>query len=81
MKNVLKKYALSIDIAAIAAALAAHLWYLFHTTFVDWPEMLIYPYFASRGLMYYRDVSVPFPPLINYFLSLGYHFLGFSPAS
>ena len=65
----------------LLAGLSVHLAYLFRTTFVDWPEMLLYPWFASQGLVYYRDVSVPFPPLINYFLSASYGILGFSPES
>lgn len=69
------------EIISVVLALLAHLYYLLHTTFVDWPEMLLYPWLQSKGLLYYRDVVIPFPPFINYLLSLFYGVLGFSPVS
>lgn len=69
------------DIGIILLALGIHLWYLFHTTFVDWPEMLLYPWLHSQGLAFYRDIIIPFPPAINYFLYAMYSFFGYSAAS
>ncbi len=63
------------------AALGIHLAYLLRTTFVDWPEMLVYPWFLTRGLLYYRDVVLAYVPGAYYFLYALYSVLGFSPIS
>jgi hypothetical protein len=65
----------------VLGALGIHLWYLFHTTFVDWPEMILYPWFLSKGLLYYRDVVLAYVPGSYYILYALYRILGFSVAS
>jgi hypothetical protein len=70
-----------IEIAAFLAVIGMHVWFLFHTTFVDWPEMLVYPWFLSKGLLYYRDVVLAYVPGSYYLLHMFYTILGYSPAS
>lgn len=65
----------------VLSALGIHLWYLFHTTFVDWPEMLLYPWFLTKGLLYYRDVVLAYVPGSYYLLHGIYSVIGYSPAS
>lgn len=69
------------DIAGILAALGIHVWYLCHTTFVDWPEMLLYPWFLTKGLLYYRDVVLAYVPGSYYLLHALYSLIGYSVAS
>lgn len=65
----------------IPVALGLHLVYLLRTTFVDWPEMLLYPWFLTKGLLYYRDVVLAYVPGAYYMLYALYSVLGFSPFS
>lgn len=65
----------------VLSALGIHLWYLFHTTFVDWPEMLLFPWFLTKNLVYYRDVAIAYAPGANYLLHTLYLLLGYSVAS
>ena len=63
------------------AAVCFHLGLLFTTTFVDWPEIPLYPWLIHTGLNLYSDVSIAYPPLSVY-LFLGYFLLfGFSTVS
>ncbi|MFZ5535375.1 MAG: ArnT family glycosyltransferase [Patescibacteria group bacterium] len=70
-----------LEITAFLTAIAFHLWLLFHTTFVDWPEMLVYPWFLSKGMLYYRDVVLAYVPGSYYLLHGLYSLLGYSPGS
>jgi len=70
-----------LDLLLIGAGLGVHLWYLAHTTFVDWPEMLLYPWFLTKGLVYYRDVVLAYVPGAYYLLYALYKVIGFSVAS
>ncbi len=81
--NVYKKLQQSFlaDALLVVVGLGVHLYYLFHTTFVDWPELILYPWLQNHGLLYYRDIVIPFPPAINWLLSLMYVPLGFSVTS
>jgi len=65
----------------ILSALGIHLWYLSKTTFVDWPEMLLYPWFLSQGMLYYRDVVLAYVPGAYYFLHAFYSVIGYSAQS
>jgi len=65
----------------VFAAISIHLAYLLRTTFVDWPEMLLYPWFLTKGLVYYRDVVLAYVPGAYYFLYAIYSIIGFSPVS
>ena len=77
--SVLTRY--TADIGIIFLALGIHLWYLTHTTFVDWPEMLLYPWFLTKGLVYYRDVVLAYVPGAYYLLHALYSLIGYSTAS
>lgn len=66
------------DIVAISSAIIIHLWYLTRTTFVDWPEMLVYPWFLTKHLLYYRDVVLAYVPGAYYLLYSLYSMLGFT---
>lgn len=70
-----------IDISIVFLALGVHLWYLLHTTFVDWPEMLLYPWFLTKGLLYYRDVVLAYVPGSYYLLHAIYSLIGYSVVS
>lgn len=65
----------------IILALVAHLGYLFKTTFVDFPELLIYPWYIHQGMLPYRDFIIPYTPALNYLLYPLYLLFGFSPQS
>ena len=67
--------------AGVAAVIGVHVLYLLHTTFVDWPEMLVYPWFLTRHLLYYRDVVLAYVPGSYYILYALYSMLGFSVKS
>ncbi|HLD24465.1 MAG TPA: hypothetical protein VJB96_00970 [Patescibacteria group bacterium] len=69
------------EIILVVSALFAHLSYLFHTTFVDWPEMLTYPWALTKGLVYYRDLLVPYTPGSLYILRALYDLIGYSVRS
>lgn len=69
------------EIITVIAVLAAHLSYLLHTTFVDWPEMLVYPWFLTKNLLYYRDIVLAYVPGAYYILYALYSVLGFSVSS
>jgi len=66
---------------SVIAALSIHLWYLLHTTFVDWPEMLVYPWFLTKNLLYYRDIVLAYVPGAYYILYALYNVFGFSVSS
>lgn len=70
-----------LGVIAIAIALSIHLYYLLHTTFVDWPEMILFPWFLTKNLVYYRDVALAYAPGANYLLHALYLVLGYSVAS
>ncbi len=65
----------------ISMLLGFHLIILLLTNFIDWPEMLLYPWFLSKGLLYYRDVVLAYVPGAYYILYGFYKILGFSPSS
>lgn len=65
----------------LCVGLGIHLFYLFHTTFVDWPEMLLFPWFLTKNLVYYRDVAIAYAPGANYLLHALYLVLGYSVTS
>ncbi len=69
------------DVVFIIAGLSVHLWYLYHTTFVDWSEMLLYPWFLTKGLLYYRDIVLAYVPGAYYLLFVLYKLLGFTVSS
>lgn len=69
------------EIIWIIVALAGHLFFLFWTTFVDFPELLTYPWYIHQGLLPYRDFIIPYTPALNYLLYPVYLILGFSPQS
>ncbi len=50
-------------------------------TFTAWPEMLSYPYLISQGFTFYKDVVIPYPPLLIILLEYYFKFAGFSPLS
>ncbi|MCL4360090.1 hypothetical protein M1555_02445 [Patescibacteria group bacterium] len=70
-----------VPYALLAGLLILHLAYLLHTHFTDWPEMLFYPWFLTKGMLYYRDVVLAYVPGAYYILYALYRFLGFTPAS
>lgn len=70
-----------IEVIAFLTVIGIHIWFLLHTTFVDWPEMLVYPWFLSKGLLYYRDVVLAYVPGSYYLLHALYSILGYSPVS
>lgn len=72
---------LLLECGLILTALGIHLWYLMHTTFVDWPEMLLYPWFLSQGMMYYRDIVLAYVPGAYYLLHALYSVIGYSVQS
>ena len=65
----------------IGLLLLLHLSILLSTHFTDWPEMLVYPWFLSKGLMYYRDVVLAYVPGAYYLLYGLYKIFGFSPSA
>ena len=68
-------------IILISLLLGLHIFLLLSTNFIDWPEMLVYPWFLYKGLMYYRDVVLAYVPGAYYLLYAFYKILGFSSSS
>lgn len=70
-----------LDIVIILIVLGVHLFYLLYTHFVDWPEMLVYPWFLTKNLLYYRDIVLAYVPGTYYVLFVLYKLLGYSVRS
>jgi hypothetical protein len=46
--------------------------------FTAWPEMLSYPYLFSNGFSIYKDIALPYQPLLTILLTGFYKVLGFN---
>jgi len=46
--------------------------------FTAWPEMFSYPYFRNNGLLVYKDMIHPYPPLLTMALSTLYKAFGYN---
>lgn len=55
-----------------------HLLILLTTEFIDWPELLLYPWLLSKGFILYKYLPIPYQPLPLLILNLYYFFFGFS---
>lgn len=55
-----------------------HLALLLKLQFTAWPEMLSYPYLLKYGFNLYKDIALPYQPLLPLMLSIVYKFLGFN---
>ncbi|OGG03760.1 hypothetical protein A2Z33_04705 [Candidatus Gottesmanbacteria bacterium RBG_16_52_11] len=66
-------------IPAVILIIVCHLYILTNTGFLDWPEMLVYPWLIDKGFAPYRDMLVMYPPLGLYFLTFIFRILGYTP--
>lgn len=57
---------------------ALHLYILVHTQFIDWPEILLYPWLIKNGFHLYTELLIPYQPLMLYFVTFYYSLAGFS---
>ncbi len=54
---------------AIPGLLLLHLFFLLHLQFTAWPEMFSYPYLLDYGFSIYKDIALPYQPLLVLILS------------
>lgn len=57
--------------------LGIQLFLLVNLRFTAWPEMFSYAYLRNHGLLIYKDMIHPYPPLLTMALSLVYKFFGY----
>jgi len=50
--------------------LILHFLILLNLRFIAWPEMLVYPYLISNGFDLYKDIAMPYQPLLPLFQSV-----------
>ena len=51
------------DIVLLLSLMFLHLLVLYGTPFINWPEMLVYPWFVYRqGMKIYTDINISYPP-------------------
>ena len=55
-----------------------HLYLLSRLQFTAWPEMFSYPYLLSNGFDLYKDIALPYQPLLTVLLSLIYKISGYN---
>lgn len=60
------------------AIITGHAVVLAITEFIDWPEILLYPWLLHNGFTLYTTLPVPYQPLVLLFLQLSYNLLGYS---
>ena len=51
------------------------------TKFIDWPELLMYPWLLHHNFALYTDILIPYQPFVLILLKTLYLFLGFSVAN
>ncbi|MBI3485822.1 glycosyltransferase family 39 protein [Candidatus Daviesbacteria bacterium] len=59
--------------------LGFHLFLLLIFQFTSWPELISYPYFFSKGFVFYKDFVMPYTPGLPLILSGVISFFKFSP--
>src|SRR3989344_9404082 len=59
------------------AVLISHVMALATTEFIDWPEILLYPWLLHNGFTLYTTLLIPYQPLTLLFLQLSYNLLGY----
>src|SRR3989344_643169 len=55
-----------------------HLFILIHLQFTSWPEMFSYPYLLNNGFNLYKDIALPYQPLLMLILSVVYKIFGYN---
>lgn len=73
MKNLRQKY-----IVILIFLLFFHLLLLLNTKFTVWPEMVLYPWFQTKGFILYKDIVNPYFPLLSLVLYWVFSFFGSS---
>lgn len=61
----------------VAILLVIHLFFLLNFRFTAWPEMFSYAYLKNNGLLLYKDIIHPYPPLLTLALSYIYRIFGY----
>lgn len=62
----------------IPVLILIHLFLLFHFQFTAWPEMFSYPYLLNNGFNLYKDIALPYQPLLPLILANVYNFFGYN---
>lgn len=62
---------------ALIGILAAHLLILIWLRFTAWPEMFSYPYLLNNGFNLYKDIALPYQPVLVLILSALYKIFGY----
>ena len=58
-----------------------HIFLLSKLQFTAWPEMLSYPYLLDNGFNLYKDIALPYQPLLPIILNIVYKTFGYSLSS
>lgn len=61
----------------LISLIIVHLLVLANLQFTAWPEMLSYPYFLNSGFNLYKDIALPYQPLLVLILSYLYKIFGY----
>ncbi len=59
------------------AIIISHVVILAITEFIDWPEILLYPWLLHNGFTLYTTLLIPYQPLVLLFLQVIYNLLGY----
>jgi len=65
-------------IFGLISLLVLHLLILTHLQFTSWPEMFSYPYLLNNGFSLYKDIALPYQPLLMLILSVVYKIFGYN---
>lgn len=60
------------------ALMLLHLFILFNLQFTAWPEMFSYPFLSNNGFDLYKDIALPYQPLLMILLSGVYKLFGYN---
>jgi hypothetical protein len=64
-------------LALFTLLVALHLLLLFNFQFTAWPEMFSFPYLINHGFKLYKDIAMPYQPLLPIILSWVYNLTGY----
>lgn len=53
--------------------------FILNTQSTVWPEMVTYPYLANHGFLLYKDIGIPYTPILVWFLQIAEGFFGYTP--
>ncbi len=74
----LLQHTLLIHVLLLFGLITIHLLELKFTNFIDWPEIMFYPWLVKQGLRLYKDMYIAYPPLSVYLTSFYFNLTGYT---